>query len=465
MYWRWQSRSAASAVRQWALAHIPESLIFLLGALLRLTMAAGWRFQAEWGYDGAAHWSYIQHLLQSASLPSCATTHVAYHPPLYHLAAAGLVKLGADHQGIIWLSFACGVARLVVIWLGLEWYLQNRRARIAALSLVAVMPVSIMIDGNTSNESMNGLLAAIAMLIWPKTMRATGWRQWRAACVLGLILGLGIITKTSSAVLLMAFGTAVLLDLALNGKHWSIRLRALAPWTTTVIICLTIGGWFYARNAALYGAPFATYYEIVGHPAASRPYLDRRSSGFLFGWSGEIYKMPYYPVALTPHPRFFPVALAETFTDYYNHSFSGLRPDETRDFMVNNRPLTNRILWLARGAIVGGTIILMGTLAAWTACLWRIANQREWSLLSLLLIPALAALVAVSFAIKYPYDTHGVIKGAYTQFGAPALFAMFGVAVEWALRSRRRWFVAGALLLSLAAVAAYATCCRTGLFQ
>lgn len=431
-------------------------------------MAAGWRYQAPWGYDAVAHWRYVEWIFHHASLPSTTDNYLAFHPPLYHAIAAALIKLGAGHQGIAWLSFACGVIRLGLIWLGLEWYLSSRKARIFALALASVLPISIMIDGMTSNEVMNGLFGTAAMILWPKALRATGRQRWRLACVLGLVFGLGLLSKASAAVLLAAFGIGVLANMLLPPKplSWQVRLKALLPFAATLAICMAVAGWFYARNVAQGYGPFATSYEInpswMGHTAASTPYLQRRSLDFVFAWDQSIYQRPYYPVGLQPRARFFPVILASTFVDYYNHSFSGFPLDQPRDLVINGRPMTARLVWLSRGAILGGTLIFLATLAAWAVCLLRTSQKRDWGPFAALLAPALAALVALLYAVKYPYDGQGVVKGAYMQFGAAPLYAMFGLAVAWTCADRKRWLAAGALLLSLAAVAVYSICCRTG---
>ncbi len=459
----------AIEMKRLILSRLPECSIFMVGALLRLTMAAGWRYHAEWGYDWYAHWGYVDWILKHAGLPSCTTNYVAYHPPLYHLIAAGLVKLGVSHQNLTWLSFTCGVIRLGLIWIGLEWYLPRRRARIFALALAAVMPTSILIDGMVSNETMNGMFSAAAMLLWPRALRASGGRRWRLACVLGLVLGLGALSKASTVVLLVAFGMGVILDLLLSPKQgeWRPRIKALAPWAATLVICLAISGWFYARNVPQYRNPFITSYEVapswLGHSAANTPYLDRRSLGFVFAWGLSVYQDPYYPSGLQPNPRFFPVALASTFIDYYNYSFSGLGPGQQVEggLLANTRPLTARLVWLSRGAIAGGTVILLGTIVALAVCLRRTFQSGDCGMFSLLLAPMLATLIALYFAVKYPYDTHGVVKGVYIQFGAPPLYAMFGLAVDWA--RERRWPILALLLLGLGAVAAYSLCCRTGL--
>jgi 4-amino-4-deoxy-L-arabinose transferase-like glycosyltransferase len=456
------------SISQWILGRLPECAIFMLGLFLRLTMS--WRYDATWGYDSVGHWEYVQWLLQHGSLPPLTDIRLAFHPPLFYAAAAGLVKLGATQQGLIWLSIACGIVRLTLIWLGLELFLQRRWARIAALALASVLPASVQIDGMFSNESMQCMFSVVAMLLWLRAFRATGRRRWQLVCALGLVFGLGALSKVSMLILLIPIGIGVLLDLFLTSKpvEWRDWLKALAPWSAMMAICLAVAGWFYARNVPQYHTPFITSYETsqtwAAHHAAGLPFMDRRTLGFVFSWDMAIYHRPYYPTGLEPHARFFPVALASTFVDYYNYHFSGLGPDQQAEgnLRANNRPLTRRLVGLSRGAIHGGTVILLGTLAAWVICLRR-TFRRDWGLFALLLAPLFTTFFALLYAVKYPYDNAGIIKGVFMQFGAAPLYAMFGMSFDWSLARRRRWLVVAVLLLGLGAVAAYTFCCRTGL--
>jgi hypothetical protein len=377
-----------------------------------------WHYRAEWGYDAAAHFSYIQSIARG-SLPDPATNHVAYHPPLYHAIAAGFVNLGVTFQGLILLSVFCGILRLAIIWAGLEYCLPFRRARLAALALAAILPSSIMIDGMLGNESLLCLLSAAAIFLWLRC---------RSSMTIGIVSGLALLTKTSAIAMLVAF---------------AMRRRLMAA-----AVCLTILPGLYLLRGH---SSFATSYEMapdrMNHVMANAPYLSRRDITFL-GWDWEIYRTPYYPSA---NSRFLPVILASTFLDYYNHSFSGLRPDEPSDLSLNGRPLTVALLWMGRLAMIGGTIIFIGTVAAWAMSMRRLLRDRKWDQLCLLLLPLLASMIALAFAVKYPYPAHGVIKGAYIQFTAPPLYAMFGLALE-----RAKW----PMLAGLALVAAYSIYCR-----
>jgi 4-amino-4-deoxy-L-arabinose transferase-like glycosyltransferase len=455
-------------VSKWIRDRLPECSIFAIGVLLRLTMV--WRYRADCGYDAYEHWRYVEWLIQHGSLPPLAELIEAFHPPLYYTAAAGLVEMGATQQGVTWLSIACGTARLALIWCGIEWYLHRRWARTTALALAAVLPASIHVDGMVYAEPMSGMFSVAAMLLWLRMFRATGRRRWLLACALGFVFGLGLLTKISILVPLLALATGVILGLLMppGPVDWRARFRNLLPWSATIVICLAVAGWFYARNLAHYHKPFLTSFDtaqkFVVADSNNMPYLDRRTLGFIFSWDMSVYRLPYYPMGLQPNPRFFPVALASTFVDYYNYCFSGLLTSHRIEGTLgaNSRPLTSRLVGLSRGSIIGGTIILLGTLAAWAVCLPKTYFRKDWGLFAVLLVPLLTILFALHFAVQYPRDDYGVIKGAYMQFGAAPLYAMFGVAVDWARSERRRLPIFAILLLGLGGVSAYTFCCRTG---
>lgn len=78
--------------------------------------------------------------------------------------------IGATQQGLIWLLIACGIVRLALIWFGLEWYLQRRWERGAALALAAALPASVQLDGMFSNELMRCMFGVAAMLLWLRAL-------------------------------------------------------------------------------------------------------------------------------------------------------------------------------------------------------------------------------------------------------------------------------------------------------
>ena len=101
-------------------------------------------------------------------------------------------------------------------------------------------------------------------------------------------------------------------------------------------------------------------------------------------------------------------------------------------------------------SVTAGTLIALVTVIAWFAAvraLWRRREDGEPDPRFALLLAPLGALIGqIHFATKYPNDNFGPIKGAYLQFVAPVLCALFGVGVAWMWRRRapalagvRRW--------------------------
>jgi hypothetical protein len=228
-----------------------------------------------------------------------------------------------------------------------------------------------------------------------------------------------------------------------------------------------VSGWYFAPNLPKFGRPFVTSFESTeAHVAAGlrgTPTLDRRPLGFVFGWDEAVYRFPYWPTGLDQHPRFFPIAIASSFVDYWSYSFSGIRPETPAELSANGRPLTRHLVNLSRGSMLAGTVIAAAVTAAWAYCLRRVLGARRFDLVALLLVPFFTLIAALEFAIRHPYDGLGVIKGVYLQFGMPPLLAAFGIAVEWSQKRRSRWPVCAALLASLALVSAYTLSCRTGI--
>lgn len=439
---------------------MPELTVMGVGVLLRLSMAL--TYDARIGYDFNSHWPYIQYLVARHELPPLAYNAATYHPPLYYLVAAFMVAHGLGAGALGWLAALWGVIRLGLVWLGLErWLPESRLARVVALALAAVIPPAVQVDGMITNEALVMLLSAAALVAAPAAIMAT--RAGRVGPIIGLalLMALAMMSKISASVLVIAVGAAIVVEIARTGRSWRRALRARAlPIISgaAVLACLT--GPFFVRNQILYGKMSPTGYDGAVKqnqaPYERTPYLKRRPLAFYVGWTPQIYVYPLFPTGLKPNPRFFPVLIATTFNDYYAYGYSGggKYPD-------NGRWVSGAAIALGCLSVAGGTLIALVTTMAWFGAvhrLWR--NRRDGEpdpRFALLLVPALGLLGQLHFAVKYPNDNFGPIKGAYLQFVAPVLCALFGVGIAWMWRrGRRPWRVgAVAALGGLTLVAVY----------
>jgi hypothetical protein len=444
----------------------PELLLFALGLVLRLSMA--WRYDATWSYDSDWHWEVVEWILKQHRIPTPDDVGEAQHPPLYYLLVAGLIALGLKRPDMVWVSILSGTIRMALLWTGFELYLPRARlARVAALALAAVLAASVHIDGMVYSEALSGLLLTAAMLLIPLVFRRKSWARWRMAGYLGFILGLAMLTKISGIVIIAVLGTTACLECVFSREDWSTRAGQLLSWAWMLIVCVAVCGWYFARNVRDYGRPFVTSFDVASQhylvaDLQKVPYLDRRSLGFFLSWDEAVLLFPYFPSGIEPRPRFFPVAVVSSFVDYWNYSFSGRDPSVAVLGWPGERlrPITPKIFRASEYAAFGGTLIFLATLGAWLAVMPGTFRRRDWGLVALLFVPLFMLFSALHFAVAYPLDSYGVVKGIYMHFAAPPLYALFGLAVAWAFQKPIRWPFFGALLGALWLVAAYTLYCR-----
>lgn len=446
-----------SAVR----TRVPEIAILLVGVVLRLTML--WSFPPEAGYDYAAHWAYIAWLEREGSLPTLTTTIAATHPPVFYVAAAAVAHLGGGPTAVQAISVAAGIARLGFTWIGLELVMPRARvARRVALALAATLPVAVHLDGIVNGESLCATFVALALIFVPAAF-GEGRRAIRAAAIVGLVLGLAVLTKVTAVTVCVALLVAAIARFVADTRTGRTdRVRRLAPVVVGIVVFVATTGWWIAWNQGFHGKPLPTYADKPGlryMPATlAVPVWLRRTPDFFLGWSNEIFAMPYYPSASLERSRFVPQLIASTFVDYYNHSFAPSRPGVT-SVIVNGRPLPQTAVTLGRASMLAGTLIVVVMLTALAVALARAWSSQAWAAFACLLIPPGAFAVQVSYAQVFPHDMLGIVKGAYLLYATPPMFAAFGLGVAWLVRRARP--VALLPLTAVAIVAAYTIWCRT----
>jgi hypothetical protein len=446
-------------LRKRLLEAAPEVVLLLFGAALRLRLHAA--FNPRWGYDvWEGHLAYIRFVAAHGSLPPPGLNSETFNPPLYYWIAAHVMRAGLGVVWLQWMSIASAIARLVVLALGLRLALpRDRRARLTALALAAVLPCALHADGMVTNESLQMLWGTCALFALLSALRSSGRRRALWSAVLAVVLALMVWTKASGLVLVALTAAAALLDYLCQRGTWRARLRGAAPLALASLAALALSLPGYAlRNRStghLIVTSFDSFPNIMREyePYRRLPLWERRPLRYVFGLGhGALVQAPYYPNDVD---RFLPTVIASTFGDYYNYLFSGTGQVDETTVEVNTRPMRASLLPWLRASCCGGAVIGLATLIAWLATLVRGLRARD-PLVALLAAPALALLAQLSFAIQYPVDDEGPVKGLYLQFAAAPLFGLFGIAVSACWR-HSRWsrLVALLLLAALLAVALY----------
>lgn len=206
--------------------------------------------------DERQHANYVNHLLTTGSLPvfrpgssDLYETYQSHQPPLYYAIAAGWCKIfsldpteTASGPGLRSLNALLGAVTLVGIWMGTRWATRDDTLAVIAAALAGLMPMYLALHAAVSNDPL-----LICGCTWTLALSALilrdSWCWWRAL-VLGLVVGLSLLTKTSALSLIVV--------VAVLGLLTRSRL-AIVPIGIAVLMALPI----WMRNQSLYGDPLA----------------------------------------------------------------------------------------------------------------------------------------------------------------------------------------------------------------
>ncbi|MCA9938308.1 MAG: phospholipid carrier-dependent glycosyltransferase [Anaerolineales bacterium] len=127
----------------------------------------------------------------------------------------------------------------------------DRHVGLLAAALTAFNPMFLFISAAVNNDSLTALLGVAGIYLLVHIWQKPAW-SWRFPA-LGLILGLGILTKLSLGALLGLTG------IALAWRAWQTRDWRLLLWRGGLVaaMALLVSGWWFWRNFQLYGDPLA----------------------------------------------------------------------------------------------------------------------------------------------------------------------------------------------------------------
>ncbi len=154
-------------------------------------------------------------------------------------------------------GIACGAVAVCAAWALAAILTPDKRAPALAASLVAFNPMFVHIMSSVNNDTLATALASCALLLGARQISAAP--TLRRSLLLGLVLGCAALTKVSGLVLAAIIPSAVLLRVMTDQRRTTDNgRRMLAHAAAIVIPILVIAGWWYVRNALLYGDPTGT---------------------------------------------------------------------------------------------------------------------------------------------------------------------------------------------------------------
>jgi tetratricopeptide (TPR) repeat protein len=212
------------------------------------------------GYDVKDHLAYIRHIQENGTLPLANQGWEMFQPPLYYLAAAGLLNLlslsVSDTGGILalrLLGLVCGLAHCVLVWAGLRLlFPQDAARRRWGLVLAGCLPPMLYLSQYITNEGMAAALASASLYACLVVLRQS-LPTWKSCAGLGVCLGMALLAKTTNV---------LLVPVVLGALIWRRLEQPAGPrrrWAGCLgLICvaaLLVCGWHYGRVWLHFGNP------------------------------------------------------------------------------------------------------------------------------------------------------------------------------------------------------------------
>jgi 4-amino-4-deoxy-L-arabinose transferase-like glycosyltransferase len=210
--------------------------------------------------DETAHMQYAKFLAREQRFPVWKAEgggeagYEAQHPPLYYALAA--VVYGSTPfleerwrwQILRWATISIGVAMFFLCRRFFRKVLQDEASTLAATATVLLMPLTMLYTGYVNPDGMTMLLTTWAFYLTGRTTSQSAPIKY--SVLLGVVCGLAVLTKLSGFPALLIALWAHARTIQPNGPPRRRRLAALT--SAFVLTC----GWWYVRNALLYGSPF-----------------------------------------------------------------------------------------------------------------------------------------------------------------------------------------------------------------
>jgi hypothetical protein len=222
--------------------------------------------------DELAHMLYVQ-TVAGGHLPVFSKTdedYEAHQPPLYYIAAAAAYKLAPPSPALRVHIVRCvatllGLALLWIVFTTVRELLPEQEdAAVYAAAIVAMLPMNLALCASVSNDTAINLIFALYLLCMGRLLRQPG-RTLKNSLWLGLVIGAGLLTKSSTLILIPL--TFIVLGFAGAKNVLPPRSAVLAACQATVAAAVIGMAWF-VRNQLLYGDVFAE--KVIFHDLAAR---------------------------------------------------------------------------------------------------------------------------------------------------------------------------------------------------
>lgn len=219
-----------------------------------------------WGPDEGSHYEVVRYIATHRALPVYGQTYYVYdpsrlqvhasQPPLYYLLLTPIYEAlsGTSQQwqviGLRLLSIILGAATVGLLYvLACQLAPKRHDLAFATAAFVGFMPMFTYMSAVINSDNLNNFIYLVWLNLLIFGFRHTPSRGWLIG--LGLILGLGLLTKYS---IVPAFAISAIALLYLAYRQGNSLIRSTLTyglWIGGTV--LLISGWMFVRNWVTYG--------------------------------------------------------------------------------------------------------------------------------------------------------------------------------------------------------------------
>ncbi len=282
--------------------------------------------------DEVDHYRVLRYLVKHRHLPGSEEEHEAVQPPLYYLMGAALTFWISDHVPFTPLAnadfdpcdplapdnlllhpayeawpfrgwaLAWHLARLVSVGLGAvavwaiyrfgrELFPERPEIGLGMAALTAFTPQFLFMTAVFNND--NAATAMSALVLWQvAVLLRHNTLPPRRLALLGLLLGLGLLSKSNLIALVPIVALSILI------VWWGRRPQGikalLSAWLLTLGLAGLLSGWNYVRNLIVFGDPLGFSFVLATNPLRQDPLtldvliwlVQGISRSFWLGWIG-----------------------------------------------------------------------------------------------------------------------------------------------------------------------------------
>lgn len=231
------------------------------------------KLPAYLGFDSKDHREYILYLVNNWRIPFATEGWEMCNPPLYYLLCAPVAVIAFRFFEV---ATAVKVLRVPSLLFGMGLIEVSFRSvrcvfpgrsdlQVVGVLLAGLLPMNLYISHYPGNEPLTGLLSGtILLLSLQRICRPAEATPTGSLWLLGLCLGLALLTKVTAILLIVPVALALWYEPgAETMTNASFVRHIIRKYATLFGTAILVAGWWYLRNWVALGRPFVPNWDPI----------------------------------------------------------------------------------------------------------------------------------------------------------------------------------------------------------